>query len=324
MIWLVCMKMLAGDSPPMQRTESAAAARTADAKRASCKEQGTMTMVQEATPAVSQLVESWWSLILTAGADEARLWHFKRELRMPLAQLLATVSDIYAKKMVSDEIDDREGNDRHTLSQCMHTFFIRRTGGAHAARTACVRVVAAVLDVLRPAAKSHDLKTDSDDGEALGLSAGECVRRRVGLFARFLGVKSDELPALSESAVGIYLAVLLLVQQGAMPLLPLSGERAMVEVGRAVAALDRAFSMSPSVVRERIKTEAAERFGECGQVDLEAVLEYAVDEWVELHQKREARLHALFQSLSLGAAIDLTQFEHVRCPSPGHSDAVTP
>ena len=148
------------------------------------------------------------------------------------------------------------------------------------------------------------------------------MRRRVGLFARFLGVKTDE-PALSETAVGIYLAVLLLVQQGAVPLLPLSADRVMVDVGRAVAALDRAFSVSPSVVRERIKTEAAGRFEECGQVDLEAVLEYAMEEWVELHQKREARLYALFQSLSLGAAIDLTQFEHVRCPSPDHRDTVT-
>ncbi len=261
---------------------------------------------------MTQLVESWWSLILTAGADEARLWQFKRELRMPLPQLLASVCDIYAKKIVSDEIDDREGNDRHPLSQCMHTLFIRREGGARAARTACVRVVAAIIDALRPAAKTYDTKADSDDGEVTGLSAGECVRRRVALFARFLGVKSDERPALSETAVGMYLAVLLLVQQGAMPLLPLSGDRVMVEVGRAVAALDRAFSTSPSVLRERVKTEAAQRFGEFGQVDLEAVLEYAVEEWVELHQKREARLYALFQSLSLGAAIDITQFEHVR------------
>ena len=285
-------------------------------KRPDSVEQGTMTIIQEATPAVPELVEAWWNLILNTAADEARLWQFKRELRMPLPQLLATVSDIYAKKIVSDEIDDREGNDRHSLSQCMHTFFIRREGVAHAARMACVRVVAGILETLHPHAKPNDLKQELSDLGATCISAANTVRRRLRLFARFLGVKTDDRPPLSEVAVGLYLAVLLLAQQGKTPLLPSSAERVMIDAGRMVWALDRVFSMCPSVLRERIKTEACERYteSESGQVDLEAVLEYAVEEWVELHQKREARLNALFQSLSLGCTIDLTQFEHVSPP----------
>ena len=314
MIWLVCLKLLANEKPDAAsiKTEPVQAA----VIKPQTKEQGTMTLVQEATPAVPQLVESWWSMILSAAADEARLWQFRRELRMPLSQLLATVSDIYAKKMVSDEIDDREGNDRHSLSQCMHTFFIRREGGAHAARMACVRVVAGILDALRPVPKPFEIKTDADDGEQASMTTADTVRRRVTVFARFLGMRIDDRPPLSETAVGLYLAVLLLAQQGAMPLLPVSGERVMVDVGRVVGVLDRVFSMSPSVLRERIKTDVGERFSERGQVDLESVLDYAVEEWVELHQKREARLHALFQSLSLGSAIDLSQFEHVRRSAP--------
>ena len=313
LIWLVCLKMLATDSPQKEPEETLATAKQRD-----CKEQGTMTLPQPCPvgPQDDQR-ESWWEQVMRAGADEARLWQFRRELRIPLPQLLATVSEVYLHKIVSDEVDDREGNDRHSLVECMHTFFLRREGAAHAARAACVRVVAAIHNALATGrAGSSDARSlgrgDHDDGEVATTASPEAVRRRVALFARFLGVRGDDRPPpLPDTAAVMFLTALLLLQQGAAPLLPLSGERVTVDCGALLAVLDRVFAGAPSVVRERVKTTAAERFAEMGQADAEAALEYAAEEWTDLHRRREARLHALFQSLCLGSAIDLHQFEQV-------------
>ena len=98
MIWLLCLKMLA--SSPI---EAPPAPEPAARQPAEQREQGTMTAGPDAeTP--PEPAEAWWARVVRAGADEARLWPFRTELRLPLPQLLATVADVYAYKLVGDEV----------------------------------------------------------------------------------------------------------------------------------------------------------------------------------------------------------------------------
>ena len=318
MVLLFCLKMLAENAESVPQIPSSSC--TSDRR-----EQGTMTAASDGdASAEPNQPETWWSRVVRSGADEARSWPLRKELRMPLPQLLSILSDVYAAKAVGDELDDREENEPLGLGETMHALFLRREGAPHAARAACVRVVAGILDTLRatrspglgPACDNRrfslDGRLDAEAESGAALALQEAVRRRVALFARFLGLSADERPALSDDAAAMYLATLVLVRQGASPLLPLSGERLLVDSRVLLSALDRAFASAPSVVRERVRTEVTGLFVAAdGQADAEAALEHAAEVWVELVRRREARLQALFQSSCLGAAIELRQFEQV-------------
>lgn len=149
---------------------------------------------------------------------------------------------IYAEKIVQDEVDDREGRPRLPLRVFLHMHFLDQKGCSTEAARAVELAIVNVLAHLR----GHAAGTADDEAEAGG--GGGPTRLvftgrspRVALFARFLGLRHEGLEPIPLEGFGVYLATLARAQRGTVPLLPLSGERVTTPTDQFAQALDWVF-----------------------------------------------------------------------------------
>lgn len=154
-------------------------------------------------------------------------------------------AQVYAEKIVQDEVDDREGRPRLPMRTFLHLHYLDQKGcAAEAARS----VELAVVNILAHL-RGHASSTADDDDETGGGGGGGPAARlvftgrsaRVALFARFLGLRHEGLEPIPLEGLGVYLAALARAQRGAVPLLPLSGERISTPTEHFAQALDWVF-----------------------------------------------------------------------------------
>ena len=201
-------------------------------------------------------------------------------------RLIDGCTQVYSEKIVQDEVDDRDGRSRMPLRVFLHLYFLDQKGAATEAARAVELAVVNVLGHLRGnALTSGEAEKDGSYGEALPASRLTFCGRstRVALFARFLGLRHDGLEPIPLEGLNVYLAALARVQKGAVPLLPLSGERIAVSAEHMGQVLDWIFGQTRAVAREKIKVGLAGCcVAEYGHVDLDAGLEYVLDCWRDL------------------------------------------
>jgi hypothetical protein len=172
---------------------------------------------------------AWWERVLQAAAAEAAAPPCALSSpaacggggrrRLGPGQVLSAVAELYAEKLAADRVDLAEGNAGQGLPALLHGHCLRREGGAREARAACVALVAGLLAALHlapaPGHPSHAAAAGEDGPAGLGgpggaaarfvtvggeapLAAaggevdrggGDVGRRRLTLFARFLGLQ---------------------------------------------------------------------------------------------------------------------------------------
>ena len=184
---------------------------------------------------------------------------------------------------MQDEVDDREGRARLPMRVFLHLYYLDQKGAATEASRAVELAVVNVLAHLR----GHAAGTSDEDGGSEGTAVSRlafCGRSaRVALFARFLGLRHDGLEPIPLEGLNVYLAALARVQKGAVPLLPLSGERVTVPAEQFEQALEWVFGQARTVAREQIKAGLAGCFAaEYGRVDLDAAMGYTLECWRDL------------------------------------------
>ena len=278
----------------------------------------------------------WWARLAQTAADDAAVVAAgparSAVLAASLPRLLALVPEVYADKVASDCMCAADGIPPMSLAACLHAHFLRAEGGAVAAQRGCAGVIVDLLTCLRassypclepslPAdsepldkdpstpnilASSNTLASGSGTVTAVPLDYGarsgvfECVRRRLALFARFLGLAVDGAPALPEYAAQAFLALLVRSRAGVIPPLPCGAERVAVSSAGFLRCLDRALEAGGavrSVERERLKALVASEaawagggggggggIGETERLDLERALELVVTAAVEINQ----------------------------------------
>jgi hypothetical protein len=245
-----------------------------------------------------------------------RTFKFKPKIQMSKQQLLGLISALYAEKIVQDEVDDREGNGRLSLRQFLHMYFLDQKGSAAAADRAMVTTVVNVLAHLR--GQFSTAVDDEDEPEAVtqaklaSLYVFTARSPRVVLFARFLGLRHEGLEPVPLQGLSIFLATLARAQKGTSPLLPVSGERVLISTDHFVQTLDWVFRQSRAVTREAIKVDLTTSMSEHERIDLDFALEYTLDNWRESVSKLDARLEALFSTVSAFGNFDFETFNEVR------------
>ena len=306
--------------PPPQRDVRDAAAGTRD-DAAPC-DAAVQTAVELPQSLPSSAFDGWWARLVQHAADEA----LPRTVpAAALPRLLALVPQVYAEKAAADRACTREGAPPVCLASCLHAHFLRAEGTAAAAHYRCVAAVADLMGCLRaqsypsleppPTDQSESPPPLGDGWEAraesafaagvapgnagVGLDYGaksglyECVRRRLALFARFLGLPVDGSPALPEYAAHTFLSLLVRARAGVVPQLPSCGERVAVPARGFLRALDHSLESGGavrSVERERLKALVASEAALSGagsepdRLDLERALEVVVGVAIEVNQ----------------------------------------
>ena len=180
-------------------------------------------------------------------------------------ELLELVSQVYTGKLLADEQDDRAHFPRDNLPEFLYQHHLEKCGDASHASEALVRLVANLL-------------------AACSTSA------RIRMFSRFLNLLPEQ-PVFPE-AIHVYLLSLVKLQGGVVPLLP-PVEGLHVASAKATQTADYIFAQAPYVVRSKILREV-ERKVQGKNADLDSLLTYIVEQYMDEAGKGEERLKAIF------------------------------
>ena len=256
--------------------------------------------------------DRWWSAVQLAAEEDLKTIKYKPKMQMTKAQILNVISTLYADKVVQDELDDRTGRPRMQLSAFLHMYMLGLHGSPVDADKAVIMVVANILAHLRQLL----LVIPEEEGAGDKLNARHSlffvgISPRVRLFARFLGLKHDDLEPVPQEGLGVYLMALVRTQKGSVPLLPLSGDRVMVNTDDYLKTLDYVFANSRSVTREVIKGDLLSRNPDYNLVDLDFALDFTLEAWKEVMGKLDARLMALFSTVMANERFDFETFNQV-------------
>ena len=186
-------------------------------------------------------------------------------LRISRRELLELVSQVYTGKLLADEQDDKAHFPRDNLPEFLYEYFLERYGDASRASEALVKLVA-------------------------NLAAACSTSPRLRMFSRFLNLIPDQ-PVFPE-AIHVYLLSLVKLQGGAVPLLP-PVDGVHVASAKATQTVDYIFAQAPYVVRSKILLEV-ERKVQGKNADLDSLLAYIVEQYMDEAGKGEERLKAIF------------------------------
>ena len=269
------------------------------------KEAATITTQQTIT-ATSDF-ELWWEGVLESSEAEARLWKMKRSCMMARSELFSVMAEVYAGKIVQDEIDERERREKMSLARYLHLHFLEHgvCGTPKEARKAVVRVVTNVLAHVRGLAEKLDPARDPQ---------GLQCHPRVHLFARFLALPHPTVDPVPVAGLCLFLSTLSRAQRGQMPLLPCTGvgqDRCLIPTEEFFRVLDFSFGNQRHVSREAIKHGLAMCNPEEGNVDLDLALCYTLETWASLERRFDARLDALLSTVIAGVDYDFETFDQV-------------
>ena len=278
--------------------------------KARTMEAATITTQQTITAASD--FDLWWEGVLESCEAEVRLWKVRRTCGMARAELFSVMAEVYAGKLVQDEMDERERREKMSLARYLHLHFLEHgvCGTPKEARKAVVRVVTNVLAHVRGLAEKLDPARDPQ---------GLQCHPRVHLFARFLALPHvDPVPL---AGLCLFLSTLSRAQRGQMPLLPCTGpDRFLVPTHHFLQVLDWTFSNERHVPREAIKHGLEVCNSEGGNTDLDLAMCYTVETWMNLERRFDARLDALLSTVIAGVDFDFESFDQVS-PRPSLSSS---
>ena len=144
-------------------------------------------------------------------------------LQMTRKELLDLIATTYSEKILADEIDERSKLNKQSLPEFLYDHYLEIFGEPQLAEEALVIIVANV--------RTYD-----------------SVSARAWMFSRFLSVGGQPLPT---EALNIYLASLVRIQNGQLPLLP-GYDGLTVDAARAMRAIEYVFNQVPFVVRAKV------------------------------------------------------------------------
>ena len=185
-------------------------------------------------------------------------------LQMKRQELLELIARTYSEKILADEIDEHSKLNRQTLPEFLYDYYLNLFGEPQLAEEALVIIVANV--------RTYDTTS-----------------ARAWMFSRFLAVGGQPLPV---EALNIYLASLVRIQNGQVPLLP-NYDGLQVDAARSLRVIEYVFMQVPYVQRASI-VGACEKLSSGLHIDLDALLLCIVDQWKEESGRAEERLRALF------------------------------
>jgi hypothetical protein len=142
---------------------------------------------------------------------------------MTRKELLDLIATTYSEKILADEIDERSKLNKQSLPEFLYDHYLEIFGEPQLAEEALVIIVANV--------RTYD-----------------SVSARAWMFSRFLSVGGQPLPT---EALNIYLASLVRIQNGQLPLLP-GYDGLTVDAARAMRAIEYVFNQVPFVVRAKV------------------------------------------------------------------------
>ncbi len=206
----------------------------------------------------------FWEGILANAADidlEVDPLH----LRLGRREMLELISQVYSGKLLVDEQDDRAHFQRSNLPEYLYEHHLEKYGDASRAAQALVKLVA-------------------------NLVAASCTSVRIRMFARFLNLLSDQ-PVIPD-AIHVYLLSLVKLQGGCVPLLP-PVEGLSVALTKAKQTAEYIFAQAPYVVRSKILLEVEHKM-QGKNADLDSLLIYFVEKYMDEAAKGEERLKAIF------------------------------
>ena len=260
---------------------------------------------------------------LALSAEEA----LRGEWLMPVPILLHTISMLYSRKAVMDQIDDRQHRARQHLAFFVYDHFVSQARCAAEGAAAFVRLVVNLVQYLPREAPGGKGEESSARLEAwlAQVKLDRFHLQRVQTFATLMGAN-----ALSKWDVGftleaadVYLETLVRVRKGLTPLLPEQGTESsskelLVPMAEMKAVLETVCSHMKSIDRQTIKVEIetelkVQRPGgpRGGLVNLDKALKMVVDYWKTLcYDSSSARLQSLFVSADTDQSgeLDYTEF----------------
>ena len=260
---------------------------------------------------------------LACSAEEA----LRGEWLMPVPVLLHTVSMLYSRKAVMDQIDDRQHRARQHLAFFVYDHFVSQARCAAEGAAAFVRLVVNLVQYLPREAPGGRGEESSARLEAwlAHVKLDRIHLQRVQTFATLMGANplSKWDVGFTLEAADVYLETLVRVRKGLTPLLPEQGTESsskamLVPMAEMKAVLETVCSHMKNIDRQTIKVEIetelkVQRPGgpRGGLVNLDKALQMVVDYWKTLcYDSSSARLQSLFVSADTDQSgeLDYTEF----------------
>ena len=260
---------------------------------------------------------------LALSAEEA----LRGEWLMPVPILLHTISMLYSRKAVMDQIDDRQHRARQHLAFFVYDHFVSQARCAAEGAAAFVRLVVNLVQYLPREAPGGRGEESSARLEAwlAHVKLDRIHLQRVQTFATLMGANplSKWDVGFTLEAADVYLETLVRVRKGLTPLLPEQGTESsskamLVPMAEMKAVLETVCSHMKNIDRQTIKVEIetelkVQRPGgpRGGLVNLDKALQMVVDYWKTLcYDSSSARLQSLFVSADTDQSgeLDYTEF----------------
>lgn len=155
----------------------------------------------------------YWDFTVAKALPKRRFLHVKGTY-LSMSEMLHFISDVYAEKVVEDELDDRAQQPRKTLPEFLHAYLVAKHGSKREVDEHLVNILANILNVCE---RSSSPMSSTKSPESRLQESG--LHLRAITFARFLGLGVCGLEPISLHGLNAYLDALLSVQGGKMQLL---------------------------------------------------------------------------------------------------------
>lgn len=260
-----------------------------------------------------------WSQVCRA-ADRVQLATIDISYRKTVKQLYKFISDTYSRKVITDAVDDKFHQKRQTLPEYLATWYLEETKSKEAAFVSESHLVANVRYWLHVAKriKMEANEKNKKSGPQLSKSKSQSAKQmkkeqekeeeklhllaclpRLKMFARFLGLEGEdgaETQHLPLDALNVYLALLVKIQMGNLPLLSDDCERVLVSCEQVLETVDYVFYRIKTHERMAMRLNfTRDVTGGKAEVDLDLALDYFLKCYMKnVFSRVDDRLSSLF------------------------------
>ena len=285
---------------------------------------GTMTHGAVAEAGGASVAEDFWVIVRRMsrrldlkGKDETE--------RMNIDEVLTFIEKCYKQKAVADMCDDREFKQRQSFKDFLHLLCIEETQEVNSALKRMAKIVANLELLCSLSSQGPGTRKAGSSTTKAGFKAPQELYNdadklvevfpRIVLFSRFLGLDTggyqDSIP---REGLDTYLAMLVRIRRGQLPMLPAGNEPAVVVMLQEVTdAMEFVFARLDKHTRIEMKLKLQSAFSsKGGHVDLDSVLTWLVGTFKEMvYDKTEDSLRALFATYDDNDNADLEFYEFV-------------